>query len=542
MDLPRPADAAQMALRNLRNAPKQRLGVRRPRRNEEPGRDSVPLFAPIPDKDAPITFPPTGLFGGSIQAPSSFSFSAGSNINFAAEREKLGLNLPNDQAQDPNRYAGDDRAIKRQFGGKSTELRNEAPTARRREFRPDPGESQDNTSTFKFFGSNPNGNAFGAPKPAESHDNTPTFKLFGANPNGNAFGAPKPAESHNNTPTFKFLGSNSNGNAFGAPKLAESNDNTSTFKLFGSNPNGNAFGSSQAPDQPQPQGSMFSSQPAQNKNFNGNFTPTLDSHLQLPGNQYFDPTQASDPSLQFLGNQYFDPAQALAQAGQSCTNPAPQLDSYLNFVANQSLGGQLNFDAAQAMMAQQSIDHNYGSFVPSFNLSMNCSANQRMGPMGNVCETSNYYTNFDIAHATSTNTDGTQSGHTNFSLNQPHTQEAISGFGQQNDTFPSNPTQSSIFGSGQNNTFPPSQHQSQESSSVFDQNNVSSSIQPQSSIFAFGQNNASSNQPQSSMFGFGQSNTFPPSQESILGSPPPQPSNLFGAPKPLVSLNCVLMH
>ncbi|PBP20568.1 RanBP1 domain protein [Diplocarpon rosae] len=116
MDTPQRANAAQMAARQLKAKPKGRL--QNGRQNTAMGSrpDSSVQFAPVAQNGG-------GLFGGSIQGAGTFNFSAPGGLSMPTPSfPSFGSNASSssDVSVGEGRFAGDDRATKRQFGGSST--------------------------------------------------------------------------------------------------------------------------------------------------------------------------------------------------------------------------------------------------------------------------------------------------------------------------------------------------------------------------------------------------------------------------------------
>ncbi|CZT08844.1 uncharacterized protein RCO7_03500 [Rhynchosporium graminicola] len=103
------ANAAQMAARSIKAKPKGRMGGR---------------MGPRPDASTPQFAQPSqnggGLFGGSIQSSGSFDFAAPGGMNLAAPSFGSNATSSPDVSDNEGRFAGDNRAMKRQFGGPST--------------------------------------------------------------------------------------------------------------------------------------------------------------------------------------------------------------------------------------------------------------------------------------------------------------------------------------------------------------------------------------------------------------------------------------
>lgn len=118
MDPPQRANAAQLAARQLKQKPKGRLG---------PGRSATPL-GPRPDPS--LQFNPGqqqqnggGLFGGSVQGAGTFNFTAPGGMSIPTPSfGSFGSNSTVSPVSDgeQQRFPGDDRATKRQFGGSAT--------------------------------------------------------------------------------------------------------------------------------------------------------------------------------------------------------------------------------------------------------------------------------------------------------------------------------------------------------------------------------------------------------------------------------------
>ncbi|PBP19865.1 RanBP1 domain protein [Diplocarpon rosae] len=116
MDTPQRANAAQMAARQLKAKPKGRL--QNSRQNTAIGSrpDSSVQFAAVAQNGG-------GLFGGSIQGAGTFNFSAPGGLSMPTPSfPSFGSNASSssDVSVGEGRFAGDDRATKRQFGGSST--------------------------------------------------------------------------------------------------------------------------------------------------------------------------------------------------------------------------------------------------------------------------------------------------------------------------------------------------------------------------------------------------------------------------------------
>ncbi|PVH74156.1 hypothetical protein DL98DRAFT_519470 [Cadophora sp. DSE1049] len=114
MDAPQRANAAQLAARNIKAKPKGRTG--RTVTGSRP--DSVPQFAQPSQNGG-------GMFGGGIQGSGSFDFSAPGGMNFAAPSFGSNATPSPDVSDNEGRFPGDDRAMKRQFGGSSTMQHNQ---------------------------------------------------------------------------------------------------------------------------------------------------------------------------------------------------------------------------------------------------------------------------------------------------------------------------------------------------------------------------------------------------------------------------------
>ncbi|KAE8452924.1 hypothetical protein EG329_013196 [Mollisiaceae sp. DMI_Dod_QoI] len=306
MDTPQRANAAQMAARNIKAAKGGRNQPRRPGTPSKFSRDAadqVPQFAPIPSADAPMPSQTGGLFGGTIQAPGTFSFS-GPGGPFSFSKEKLGVTEPDITDTSDGRFAGDDRATKRQFGGKPTT-------------------SQSNT-VFQHFGSNPQNNAFGASKSSQLSANS-AFSFGGPTPDSAPsssinFNAPQPSPTK--LPAFTFGTSQSTpaspGSSFGSNTTANPTVNQSGNTSFNPNPPQSQglfnFGSTTSTQQSSaPFQFLSTSAPSTNAGINFGSAPTVSAPATLFGNTptsapssnssiNFGSTMTSAPTSSLFGN------------------------------------------------------------------------------------------------------------------------------------------------------------------------------------------------------------------------------------------------
>ncbi|KAG4436362.1 hypothetical protein IFR05_008152 [Cadophora sp. M221] len=168
MDTPQRANAAQMAARSIKAKPKGRTGGRA---MAGPRPDSVPQFAQPSQNSG-------GLFGGSVKGTGSFDFSAPGGVSFPPSFGSNATPSP-DVSDNEGRFAGDDRAMKRQFGGPSTMQQVQQPSPFGQSA-PNPfGASavQTGGSIFPFGGSS--GTSFSNPNPGSAPASNPFS--FGGN-------------------------------------------------------------------------------------------------------------------------------------------------------------------------------------------------------------------------------------------------------------------------------------------------------------------------------------------------------------------------
>jgi hypothetical protein len=127
MDTPQRANAAQLAARSIKAKPKGRTS--RPGLSQPNSSNSVPQFAPMPGQ-GPNGFNPGGggggLFGGAVQAPSTFNFSTGSGpslsfppTNFGSTPSSASMFGGNTSSAPETERVEDTRNPKRQFQGAS---------------------------------------------------------------------------------------------------------------------------------------------------------------------------------------------------------------------------------------------------------------------------------------------------------------------------------------------------------------------------------------------------------------------------------------
>ncbi|KAK0117047.1 hypothetical protein ONS96_012889, partial [Cadophora gregata f. sp. sojae] len=204
MDAPQRANAAQLAARNIKAKPKGRTG----RTVTGSRSDSIPQFAQ-PAQNG------NGLFGGSIQGSGSFDFSAPGGMTFAAPPFGSNATPSPDVSDSEGRFPGDDRAMKRQFGGSSTMQQSQPATVQSGSF----GQSSVNPFGTSTAQAAPGGNIFSfgsstgpATSDAFNHGNTPTSNLFSfggisqpapASPSV-SFGSGPPADSKPAGSPFQF--------------------------------------------------------------------------------------------------------------------------------------------------------------------------------------------------------------------------------------------------------------------------------------------------------------------------------------------------
>ncbi|KAH9220900.1 hypothetical protein DL95DRAFT_382844 [Leptodontidium sp. 2 PMI_412] len=168
MDTPQRANAAQMAARSIKAKPK--------------GRTGRAMAGPRPDSSAPQFAQPSqnggGLFGGSVQGTGSFDFSAPAGVSFPPSFGSNATPSP-DVSDNEGRFAGDDRAMKRQFGGPSTMQQVQQPSPFGQSA-PNPFGTlavQPSGSIFPFGGSS--GTSFSNPNPGSAPASNPFS--FGGN-------------------------------------------------------------------------------------------------------------------------------------------------------------------------------------------------------------------------------------------------------------------------------------------------------------------------------------------------------------------------
>ena len=116
------ANAAQLAARKIREKPRPRRTI-----SQTPASTTQQQFSAMqaPSQNGGGT----GLFGGTINVPGEFSFSAPTQVNFTTPSFRSNsMNGPSQDVSDSDgRFAGDDRATKRPFGGASTISQNSSP-------------------------------------------------------------------------------------------------------------------------------------------------------------------------------------------------------------------------------------------------------------------------------------------------------------------------------------------------------------------------------------------------------------------------------
>jgi len=309
------ANAAQLAARKIKDRPRARRAGSKP---ADP--NSVPQFAPM---HTPSQTSGGGLFGGSIQAPGEFNFSApAQGLNLSTPSFGSKANIMNTQSQDmpesEERFAGDDRATKRRFGGSSTVGQSNSPFQTSNPF----GQSQPSN----IFGSSqqPSGGnmfPFGGPQQSGSSGiNFNSGSTTPANPANNPFSF-QPASRPAATTTSTIFGSGpfdfnqqssqptpgnldftaSASGSFGSATAAQQDNPATSPFLFGQtsgqpSSSGIAFGSIPAPAPPT--NTLFGSTSTapsvlQTSSLFGNPIPTAPSSNSLFGSTTSTAPQAS---------------------------------------------------------------------------------------------------------------------------------------------------------------------------------------------------------------------------------------------------------
>jgi hypothetical protein len=300
------ANAAQLAARKIKDRPRARRAGSRP---ADP--NSTPQFAPM---QTPSQNGGGGLFGGSIQAPGEFNFSApAQGLNLPTPSFGSKANIMNTQSQDTpeseERFAGDDRATKRRFSGSSTVAQGNSPFQTSNSF----GQSQQSN----IFGSSqqPSGGSMfsfgGSQQSGSSGINFNSGSTTSASPSNNPFSfqpasqpAPTTASAIFGSGPFNFNQQSSQ------PSTGNLDFNASTSSSFGSapaaqqdKPAASPFLFGQTSGQPSSSGITFGSTPAPAPPTNNLFgsTSTPPSVLQT-SSLFGNPITTAPPSNNLFGS------------------------------------------------------------------------------------------------------------------------------------------------------------------------------------------------------------------------------------------------
>ncbi|KAE9375727.1 hypothetical protein N431DRAFT_370520 [Stipitochalara longipes BDJ] len=282
------ANAAQLAARKIRDKPRpRRTGSQTPTPTTQQQLGTIQTQAPSQNGGG-------GLFGGSIQATGEFNFSApAQGLSLPPSSFGLRSNTMNTPSQDASendgRFAGDDRATKRQFGSASTIQQSNSPFQISNSF----GQSQPSN----LFGSTqqPSGGSmfpFGAPQQSGSAGTS-----FNAGSNTastkNPFAFQPTSQPPPNTPT----------SSFGTGPFNFNQQPSQTPGPFGSapaaqqdKPANSPFSFGQTSGQPSSSSTIFSTNPAPTVPISNLFGSAPTTTTTSPLSNFFGTNTATAPA------------------------------------------------------------------------------------------------------------------------------------------------------------------------------------------------------------------------------------------------------